>query len=130
MCGIADVPSCVCSQENAELCSLSHFDCDLRCWMVAAGIRAKEETVGVAAIGGPFELVDQNNRPFTDKDLHGKHSLLYFGFTHCPDICPDELVKLAAAIDDVGEITQCLLSKTLRLVQVRHDHTAAPLKPI
>ena len=98
--------------------------------MVAAGIRAKEETVGVAAIGGPFELVDQNNRPFTDKDLHGKHSLLYFGFTHCPDICPDELVKLAAAIDDVGEITQCLLSKTLRLVQVRHDHTAAPLKPI
>ena len=66
-------------------------------------IRAKQESVGVAAIGGPFELVDQNNKSFTDKDLRGKHSLLYFGFTHCPDICPDELVKLAAAIDDVGE---------------------------
>lgn len=70
---------------------------------LVAEIRAKKESVGVAAIGGAFELVDQNNKPFTDKDLHGLHSLLYFGFTNCPDICPDELVKLAAAIDDVGE---------------------------
>jgi len=77
--------------------------------MVVAEIRAKQESVGVAAIGGPFELVDQNNKPFTDKDLHGKHSLLYFGFTNCPDICPDELVKLAAAIDDVGKTLHSLL---------------------
>ena len=53
--------------------------------------------------------MDQNNRPFTDKDLHGKHSLLYFGFTNCPDICPDELVKLAGAIDDVGATGLTLL---------------------
>jgi len=77
--------------------------------MLVAEIRAKQESVGVAAIGGPFELVDQNNKPFTDKDLHGKHSLLYFGFTNCPDICPDELVKLAAAIDDVGKTLHSLL---------------------
>ena len=69
----------------------------------AAEIRAKQASVGVAAIGGPFELMDQNNKPFTDRNLHGKHSLLYFGFTHCPDICPDELVKMADAIDDVGK---------------------------
>ncbi|KIJ54650.1 hypothetical protein M422DRAFT_41895 [Sphaerobolus stellatus SS14] len=58
-------------------------------------------TYGRPDVGGPFELVDQNGKPFTDKDLLGSFSLVYFGFTNCPDICPDELDKMGKVVEDV-----------------------------
>lgn len=55
--------------------------------------------VGKASVGGPFQLTDHNGKPFTDQNLLGEFALLYFGFTFCPDICPDELEKVALAVD-------------------------------
>lgn len=63
-------------------------------------LRGKEQQVaGAAMVGGPFQLVDTTNKPFSDKDLLGEFAALYFGFTFCPDVCPDELEKLAEAVN-------------------------------
>ncbi len=43
----------------------------------------------------PFELLDEQGRAFTQEDFRGHWSLLYFGFTYCPDICPGSMVVMA-----------------------------------
>lgn len=53
-----------------------------------------------------LNLVDQSGRPFTQANLEGKWSLLFFGFTHCPDICPATLQQLAIANVTIGESGQ------------------------
>src|SRR4029077_4846554 len=55
-----------------------------------------------SAIGGPFRLVDQDGKTVTDADLRGKWSLIYFGYTHCPDACPTALNDIAIALDELG----------------------------
>lgn len=67
--------------------------------------RIAEATKGIGKpkVGGPFQLLDHQGRPFTSEDLKGKYSLVYFGFTHCPDICPEELDKMAKMIDIVKQ---------------------------
>lgn len=62
-------------------------------------IKASSGSVGEAKIGGPFSLLNHKNERVTERDLLGKYSLLYFGFTHCPDICPGELDKMKHVID-------------------------------
>src|SRR5436190_9461044 len=60
-------------------------------------------TVLASAIGGPFQLVDHNGKPFSDADLKGKWHLVFFGYTHCPDTCPTALNELSLAIDQLGK---------------------------
>lgn len=64
--------------------------------------KSQEQSVGQALVGGPFTLSDCDGKPFASSKLHGEFSILYFGFTHCPDICPDELEKMAEALKLIG----------------------------
>lgn len=54
---------------------------------------------GEADIGGPFELVDTNSNPFSDRDLLGRYALVYFGYTHCPDVCPIDMNRISMALE-------------------------------
>jgi protein SCO1/2 len=55
-----------------------------------------------AAIGGPFQLTDQNGKAVTDKSLKGKPTLIFFGYTHCPDVCPTSLFEISEVLRAMG----------------------------
>lgn len=56
-----------------------------------------------SAIGGPFQLTDQTGQTVTDKNLLGKPTLIFFGFTHCPDVCPTELFEMSEVLRAMGK---------------------------
>ena len=60
--------------------------------------KAEAPPLSGAAIGGPVALVDQNGRRVTDKDFAGKYRIVYFGYTHCPDVCPTDLATISQAM--------------------------------
>jgi len=66
--------------------------------------RREESTLlkPVAGIGGPFTLVDQKRRPFTEKNLEGRPTALFFGYTYCPDVCPTTLLEATAWMKALG----------------------------
>jgi protein SCO1/2 len=59
-------------------------------------------STGVAAVGGPFRLIDQNGRAANQDLLKGKWSAVFFGYTYCPDICPATLTSLKVAKTRLG----------------------------
>ncbi len=54
---------------------------------------------GAADIGGPFRLIDHTGKRVTEADFKGRYMLLFFGYTHCPDVCPAELQTMGRAMD-------------------------------
>src|SRR5689334_23938337 len=60
-------------------------------------------TPGASAIGGPFRLTDQNGKPITDADMKGRPFLVFFGYTHCPDVCPTTLFDVSEVLRALGK---------------------------
>lgn len=56
---------------------------------------------GVARIGGPFEMTTTTGQAFTERDLAGMPYAMFFGFTHCPDVCPTTLLDMSSRLDDL-----------------------------
>lgn len=57
--------------------------------------------MGKPLLGGSFTLVGTDGIPVTDSQFRGKYLLIYFGFTNCPDICPEEMKKIATVMDTI-----------------------------
>ena len=66
-------------------------------WSPGGGLPERQR-----AISGAFALVDHRGQPATHQSYAGKPFVVVFGFTHCPDICPDTLVRMADWIDGLG----------------------------
>ncbi len=59
-------------------------------------------SLGAAQVGGPFQLVDPAGKAVSDASFRGSYMMVYFGYTHCPDVCPAGLQVMAAALDKLG----------------------------
>jgi protein SCO1/2 len=58
--------------------------------------------IAMSTVGGPFRLVDQNAKPITEQDFKGEPFLVFFGFTHCPDVCPTTLFEVSEIFRALG----------------------------
>src|ERR1700709_1958648 len=56
-----------------------------------------------AAIGGPFHLTDHSGQAVTDQSMQGRPTLIFFGFTHCPDVCPTSLFEISEVLRALGK---------------------------
>ena len=65
--------------------------------------------LGYAWKFGPFELIDENGRTVTDADVITEPTLIYFGYTFCPDVCPLDVARNAAAIDILAAADVCMV---------------------
>ncbi|XP_047426741.1 protein SCO1 homolog, mitochondrial [Mugil cephalus] len=86
--------------------------------------KQRNKSIGKPALGGPFSLIDHNKKPTKSEDFLGQWILIYFGFTHCPDICPDELEKMIEVVDEIDSI-KTLPNLTPLLITIDPDRDTA-----
>jgi len=70
--------------------------------LAVGGLDFSSGPLRTVQIGGPFRLIDQNGRTVTDQDFKGKPLLVFFGFTHCPDVCPTTLFDMSEVMKSLG----------------------------
>jgi protein SCO1/2 len=92
---------------------------------------AAEPPLQGARIGGPFSLIDQNGRAVSDRDFAGKYRIVYFGYSHCPDVCPTDLQRIGEALDRFEKADAARAAKVQPIfITVDPDRdTPASLKP-
>lgn len=62
----------------------------------------------LSQFGGTFSIADMNGKRMTERDLAGRPSLMFFGFTYCPDVCPTTLTDISGWLDTLGEAAKDL----------------------
>ena len=67
-----------------------------------AGLLGGAKQTGRVLIGGAFSLTDHQGKSVTEADFQGHYTLVYFGYTFCPDVCPMELQAITEALEQLG----------------------------
>lgn len=62
----------------------------------------KTQEAGTSSVGGPFTLTNQDGQRVTERDYAGRTHLVFFGFTHCPDVCPTTLQQIGDVLQALG----------------------------
>ena len=70
---------------------------------IVLSVQGKKEDNVASYTGSSFTLTDINNKPITEKSFQGPATALFFGFTHCPDVCPMTLNKLNIISEQLKE---------------------------
>jgi cytochrome oxidase Cu insertion factor (SCO1/SenC/PrrC family) len=87
------------------------------------GKELKKLKYGKAFVGGPIDLVNSKTKTrFTQENLLGQWNLIYFGFTNCPDVCPEELDKMTEVVNQVGKyLSKRYLKVSLRTISQKRN---------
>lgn len=91
--------------KRSLLVPLAVFLTGLLILLVTAAIifQPPQQNASKVPIGGPFRLTSHEGKPFTEADLKGKPFVVFFGFTHCPEVCPTTLYDLTKDLEALGK---------------------------